>query len=67
MQLTQSEYYAFLRKDLYTFAIRCFAELNPGTTSIPGWHLMLIAAVLTDCLAGKTPKVVINFSNRYLK
>jgi hypothetical protein len=60
MELTLDEYYALLRNDLYTFITRCFAQLNPETRFMPNWHLELIAAILADCLSGKSPRIIIN-------
>lgn len=65
--LTPHEYHTLLRNDLYIFIIRCFAELNPGATFMPNWHLELVAAILTECLFGDTPLVIINIPPRYLK
>jgi predicted phage terminase large subunit-like protein len=67
MELTPSEYYAFLRNDLYTFMVRCFVHLYPSTVFIPNWHLELMAARLANCVSGKTRRLIVNVPPRHLK
>jgi hypothetical protein len=35
MELTQSEYHALLRSDLYALMVRCFMHLYPDTMFMP--------------------------------
>jgi hypothetical protein len=44
--VSQAEYQAALRADFYSFMLRCFAELNPGASFLPSWHIEVVAAKL---------------------
>jgi hypothetical protein len=52
-RLTQAQYDLLLRRDLATFAGRCFQELNPQICLAVNWHLELIAAKLTAVREGR--------------
>jgi predicted phage terminase large subunit-like protein len=67
MELTQSEYHALLRSDLYALMVRCFMHLYPDTMFMPNWHLEVIAAKLADCMSGRTRRLIINVPPRHLK
>jgi len=41
---TPDEHRALLRRDLVSFAQRCFSELNPRTRFAMSWHIEIIAA-----------------------
>jgi hypothetical protein len=47
IEITSDEYYALLRASLHIFVMRCFAQLNPGTTFMHNWHTELVADRLT--------------------
>jgi predicted phage terminase large subunit-like protein len=63
----QSEYFAFLRQDLYAFTERCFYELNPTTPFLANWHLEVIAAELESCRRGENTRLIVNVPPRSLK
>ena len=67
IEITQSEYAAFLRRDIYTYMTRCFAELHVGESFRPNWHMEVIAAALQDCMDGKINRLIINLPPRHLK
>jgi predicted phage terminase large subunit-like protein len=67
IEITSDEYYALLRTSLYIFVMRCFAQLNPGTTFMPNWHIELIADRLTELILGDERRLIINIPPRYLK
>lgn len=58
---------AVLRSDFMSFARKCFTELNPGVEWKANWHLDAIAFQLTECLAGRQRRLVINIAPRHLK
>jgi hypothetical protein len=66
-EISRREFEVLSRLDLYTFARRVFAELNPGAKFVPGWYLELLAAKLMDLFAGRTKRLIINIPPRYLK
>src|SRR5712692_6859383 len=67
IKLTPDEYRALLRNNSYVFVMRCFAQLNPGTTFMPNWHIELIAATLVELMLVKKRRVIINLPPRHLK
>ena len=48
--LTHAEYQAISRQDLYTYTMRCFAELHSRGQFKPNWHMEVIAAKLQECM-----------------
>jgi hypothetical protein len=67
IKLTPDEYRALLRNNFYVFVMRCFAQLNPGTTFMPNWHIELIAATLVELMLGKKRRLIINLPPRHVK
>jgi predicted phage terminase large subunit-like protein len=67
MNLTLSEYHAFLRRDLHAFIERCFYELNPNTRFMPNWHIEVVASRLEACRRGDITRLSINQPPRSLK
>lgn len=67
MNLSYEQYAALLRNDLYTFTVRSFAHLNPGTLFKPNWHLELVAAAVQRALDRGVRRLIINIPPRYLK
>lgn len=67
MKLKHNEYHAFLRRDLYAFAQRCFYELNPNTKFLPNWHIEVAASALDGCRRGGIARLIINQPPRSLK
>jgi predicted phage terminase large subunit-like protein len=65
--LTPAQYEFLLRRDLATFAGRCFQALNPQTELAMNWHLEVIAAKLTAVREGKIRRLIINLPPRHLK
>jgi hypothetical protein len=61
------QYRALLRRDLVSFAQRCFRELNPRTRFAMGWHIEIIAAKLTAVRGGKIRRLIVNLPPRHLK
>ena len=43
---------AIMRADLYSFVVRCFAELHGGAAFLPNWHIELLAAKLQAAFEG---------------
>ena len=62
-----SEYQAALRVDFYSFLLRCFAELNPGASFLPSWHIELMAAKLQAVRDRQMRRLIINIPPRHLK
>ena len=67
MNLSQSEYRALLRHDLYSFTERSFYELNPTTAFLPNWHLEAVTSALEACRRGEITRLIINQPPRSLK
>jgi predicted phage terminase large subunit-like protein len=67
MNLSQSEYRALLRHDLYSFTERSFYELNPTTPFLPNWHLEVVTSALEACRRGEINRLIINQPPRSLK
>jgi predicted phage terminase large subunit-like protein len=65
--LSTGELRAIMRADLYSFMVRCFAELHGGAAFLPNWHIELIAAKLQAALEGRYRRLVINMPPRHLK
>ncbi len=65
--LTPAQYEFLLRRDLATFAGRCFQALNPQTELAMNWHLEVIADKLTAVREGKIRRLIINLPPRHLK
>jgi hypothetical protein len=49
LSLSESEYQALLRQDLYFFIEQCFCELNPKTVFQRNWHLEILSLALEAC------------------
>jgi hypothetical protein len=64
---TSRQLAAFLRQDFYSFAQRCFYELNPGADFVPGEFIELLAATLTVVREGRIKRLIINIPPRHLK
>lgn len=64
---THAEYQAISRLDLYTFTMRCFAELHGRGQFKPNWHMEVIAAKLQECMRGDCKRLIINLPPRHLK
>jgi predicted phage terminase large subunit-like protein len=62
-----AEYHAALRADFHTFLVRCFAELNPGASFLPSWHIEVMAAKLQAVRDGRIRRLIINIPPRHLK
>ncbi|CAA9247624.1 MAG: Phage terminase, large subunit [uncultured Chloroflexia bacterium] len=67
LDLTPREYAVLLRRDFCAFAQRCFHEINPGATFVPGDFIELLASKLTAVHAGRIKRLIINIPPRYLK
>jgi predicted phage terminase large subunit-like protein len=67
IKISEREYQALLRNDLYLFIQRSFYELNPQTKYLPNWHIEEIAQTLEDCRLGTTKRLIINVPPRSLK
>jgi len=65
--VTSGGYDDLLRRDFASFARRAFAELNPQTRFLFGWHVEIIAAKLAALLDGRIRRLVINLPPRHLK
>ena len=58
---------AALRTDLSFFIQRVFAEVSPGETYLPNWHIDAMAHALTQVAEGKTQRLIINIPPRHMK
>jgi predicted phage terminase large subunit-like protein len=67
IRLTPLQYRALLVQDLSSFIARSFAELNPGTTYLPNWHIDLIADRLMQVYHRRIKRLIINIPPRNLK
>ena len=67
IKISEREYQALLRNDLYLFIQRSFYELNPHTKYLANWHVEKIAQDLEDCRLGTTKRLIINVPPRSLK
>jgi predicted phage terminase large subunit-like protein len=65
--VSRSDVAALLRRDLYSFALQCFKQLNPGTTFVPGWYVELLVNKLEKVHKGRIKRLIINIPPRYLK
>jgi hypothetical protein len=65
--LSLEEYRALLRTDLYTFLMRCFADLNGGVAFMPSRHIEVLAARLQAVCDGRCRRLIINIPPRHLK
>ena len=65
--VTQNGYDWLLRRDFASFARRSFAELNPQTRFLLGWHFEIIAAKLAALFERKIRRLIINLTPRHLK
>jgi len=65
--LARSEYQAALRLDFYYFLVRCFADLNAGTTYLPSWYIEVMAAKLQGVREGRFRRLIVNIPPRHLK
>jgi hypothetical protein len=65
--VTHAGYNWLPRRDFSSFAQRAFAELNPQTAFLFGWHCEIIAAKLAAVFEGKIRRLIINLPPRYLK
>jgi predicted phage terminase large subunit-like protein len=59
--------HAALRTDLSLFIQRVFAEVSPGETYLPNWHIDAMAHALTQVADGKTQRLIINIPPRHMK
>jgi predicted phage terminase large subunit-like protein len=55
------------RHDFFSFAVRCFEQLMPGTSLLLNWHLEALAFYLEQVLSGKIKRLIINLPPRYGK
>lgn len=67
MNPTESEIYAALRLDFYSFVHRCFLQLNPHAEFFGNWHIEVMANKLEACRLGKIRRLIINVPPRHLK
>jgi predicted phage terminase large subunit-like protein len=67
MQLSYREYKAILRRDLMSFVIRSFLELNPQTKFSNSPHIEVLASRLENCRRGLTNRLIVNLQPRSLK
>ncbi len=58
---------AVLRTDLSFFIQRVFAEVSPGETYQPNWHIDAMSHALTQVADGKTQRLIINIPPRHMK
>ena len=65
--LSLAEVRATVRKDFYSFLVRCFAELHAGRTFSPAWHAEVLAAKLDGVRTGALKRLVVNVPPRHLK
>ena len=65
--LSLAEVRATVRKDFYSFLVRCFAELHAGRTFSPAWHAEVLAAKLQGVREGQVKRLVVNVPPRHLK
>jgi predicted phage terminase large subunit-like protein len=65
--VTRAGYDDLLRRDFASFARRSFAELNPQTRFLFGWHFEIIAAKLAALFERKIRRLIINLPPRHLK
>jgi hypothetical protein len=63
----RTDYHAVLRSDFYSFLVRCFAELNAGTTFLPSWHVEVMAAELASARHRRAKRLIVNIPPRNLK
>jgi Arc/MetJ family transcription regulator len=56
-----------LRRDLVSFAQRCFRELNSKTRFAMSWHIEIIAAKLMAVRDGEIRRLIVNLPPRHLK
>jgi predicted phage terminase large subunit-like protein len=55
------------RRDFYSFAMLCLAELNPGAPILHNYHLEALAFRLTQVINGQCQNLMINMPPRYAK
>jgi predicted phage terminase large subunit-like protein len=55
------------RRDFYSFAMLCLAELNPGAQILHNYHLEALAYRLTQVINGQCQNLMINMPPRYGK
>jgi len=60
-------YAALLREDFYTFMLKVFQTLKPGTTFKANWHLRVVAAELERVARGEQRRLILNLPPRSLK
>ena len=65
--LSLAEVRATVRKDFYSFLVRCFAELHAGRTFSPAWHAEVLAAKLEGVREGQVKRLIVNVPPRHLK
>ncbi len=65
--LSLAEVRATVRKDFYSFLVRCFTELHAGRTFSPAWHAEVLAAKLQGVREGQVKRLVVNVPPRHLK
>ena len=59
--------HAALRTNLSLFIQRVFAEVSPGETYLPNWHIEAMSHALTQVADGKTRRLIINIPPRHMK
>ncbi len=65
--LSPAEVKTMLRRDFYSFLVRCFAELHAGQRLSPAWHVEVLAAKLQGVREGHAKRLVVNVPPRHLK
>ena len=58
---------AITRRHLVVMIRRAFAELNPGATYLPNWHIEAMAYQLERCFSRECKRLIITLPPRYLK
>ena len=65
--LSDAEAHAWIRRDFYSFLVRCFCELHAGRSFSPAWHAEVLAAKLQGVGDGSVRRLVVNVPPRHLK
>jgi hypothetical protein len=55
------------RRDFYSFAMLCLAELNPGASILHNYHLEALVFRLTEVINRQCQNLMINMPPRYAK
>ncbi len=59
--------HALYRDELAAYIDRAFAELNPGDTFMPGWHIRAICHQLERVWSGEVRRLIVVMPPRHLK